>query len=177
MPFLLVISLVGGFLSFFLAWRLSRERRIKAIPIKPEFHIFFKNQRKIALPKTSNFNWFIGGCYATLFYWSLPALIWRYGAKVGIVLIILPVALPFLLISSVTYASNLLVTEPTTMSSVGKLALGFSVGLILRGAIGVHLALKDSTYRKNHLSRNGWVVLGDVEAPTSRKALHAAKNW
>lgn len=176
------IQAVSSLIGFLFAWWMLRASRFVLKPSKSEYLIFSLNQQKTAIHKASRFNWVIGALYAMLSYWGLPVLVRRYGIKICMALLIAPHLLPSIVIylPQILYGSLFFDAQ-----SVGEkfafvqipMFSKFVLTPIFTGLVGVYLASKDSTYRKNHLSRNGWVVLGEVEATTSKQAIHAAKEW
>lgn len=165
----LIIHLLGV-VGFFIAWLTTR--KLRAGYKVGRFFVFSKDENKRVIHKSPHFNWLIGVCYSTLAYLSLPIFLWRYGLRLTLIAFFIPVVLIYV----IPMGYNYMASENYKLAGDSSMLLKMLViGPILNGYWGVYLAFKDSTYVQDKLSANGWIHLGEIEAPSRKLAIRAAK--
>ena len=124
------------------------------------YDIMERSGKRIALQNPSNISWLMGLMYATLFYCSLPVLIWRYGKALSLLFIVTPFALSFA------------ITCIVSSDGGTKFFLGIVLKVIIRAIGGLIIVSNDTKlYRKALVSR-GWEMKGSSKATSRKNAMN-----
>jgi hypothetical protein len=123
-----------------------------------EYEVFGKKDKIAALRNPDSLRWFYGLLYAGLFYAGLPILIWRYGFKQSLWLILLPVICAF--------GGSFILGDYVSVDGLSIIAL-----ILIKPLAGMYLYVNDWQLRRNIVLERGWTSHGEGEGVSRKEVI------
>jgi hypothetical protein len=117
---------------------------------EPQMERWERGLKIIAIRSPSLFSYFPSILYITLYYWSVPALVWRYGFLTALVVIAVPLA------------AGLTTALCFGASGDNPLALSLLGAAPVRALAAYWIGARDGDLHRRTLKRRGWSRIAET---------------